>query len=223
VGFFRRAVGFAVSSTVLAVVVACGSGPSKREAMDVVGREATTDALCTLPIDILSQLRMQHTTKGMCVPKDDPATPKVKKCLDALVAAHVTQLKPAAYMREWPDDVAARSLSDVPAYDRKSRDLVYSTCWELSNPRLRQGQFVCAKSTNDKITDMTKIDEAHVDVKVAQKITPSDDLAAIDAACGGNVTKPPADLVVRIEKASAGWAPTPSSSDTSHPPPVVGH
>jgi hypothetical protein len=223
VGFFRRAVRVVVSFGAVVVVVACGSGPSKREAMDAIGREATMDALCTLPIDILSQLRMQHATKGMCAPKDDPATPKVKKCLDALVAAHLTQLKPAAYMREWPDDVAARSLSDVPAYERKSRDLVYSTCWELSEPRLRQGQFVCAKATNEKIIDMTKIDEAHVDVKVAQKISPGEDLASIDAACGGNVTKPPADLVIRIEKTSAGWAPTPSSSDPSRPPPVVGH
>jgi hypothetical protein len=201
------------------LLLACTSGPSKREALEAVGPDATTDALCTLPIDILTQLRMQHTTKGMCAPKDDPATPKVKKCLEALVAAHVTQLKPAAYMREWPDDVAARSLSDVPAYERKSRDLVYALCWELSEPRLRQGQFVCAKSTNDKIIDMTKIDDAHVDVKVSQKIAPSEDLAAIDAACGGSVTKPPADLTIRIEKTKAGWATAQGASSE----PVVGH
>ena len=89
-------------------VVACGSGPSKREALDAVGRDATADAICTLPIDILTQLRMQHATKGMCVAKDEPATPKVKKCMDALATAHITQLKPAAYMREWPDDVWLR-------------------------------------------------------------------------------------------------------------------
>jgi hypothetical protein len=220
VGFFPRAiVSFAFATALVASTSACGSGPSKREAMDAVGREATTDAICTLPIDILAQLRMQHTTKGMCAPKDDPATPKVKKCLDALAAAHITALKPAAYMREWPDDVAGRSLSDVPAYERKSRDLVYASCWELSEPRLRQGQFVCAKSTNDKILDMTKIDDAHVDVKISQKITPSDDLATIDAACGGNVTKPPSDLVIRIEKTSGGWAIPPSASSV---PNVVG-
>ena len=211
-GFFPRAVGF---TTLLAsALLACGSGPSKREAMEAVGRDTTTDAVCTLPIDILSQVRMQHATNGMCVAKDEATTPKVRKCFDALVAAHVTQLKPAAYMREWPDDVAARSLSDVPAYERKSRDLVYATCWELSDPRLRQGQFVCAKSTNDKLLDMTKIDEAHVDVKLSQKITPNDDLAAIDAACGGNITKPPSDVTVRIEKTSAGWALAPASSST---------
>jgi hypothetical protein len=202
---------------------ACSSGPSKREALKAVGGDAAMDALCTLPIDILSQLRIQHVTKGMCVAKDEPATPKVKACMDALVAARVTQLKPAAYMREWPDDVAARSLSDVPAYERKSRDLVYATCWELTEPRLRQGQFVCAKSTNDKVVDMTKIDEAHVDVKVSQKITPNDDLAAIDAACGGNVTKPPSDVTIRIEKTSAGWATPPSASGAAVPTAVVGH
>lgn len=207
----------------------CGSGPSKREAMDAVGRDATTDATCTLPIDILSQLRMQHATKGMCVAKDDPATPKVTKCLEALVAAHVTQLKPAAYMRQWPDDVAARSLSDVPAYERKSRDLVYAMCWELAEPRLRQGQFVCAKSTNDKIIDTTKVDDAHADVKVSQKVTPSDDLAAIDEACGGNITKPPSDVTIRIEKTSAGWTSAPTSSSAFPSPssssatPFVGH
>lgn len=204
----------------LASLAACGSGPSKREAMEAVGRETATDALCTLPIDILAQLRMQHATKGMCVTKDEPTTSKVKTCMDALVAAHITQLKPAAYMREWPDDVASRSLSDVPAYERKARDLVYATCWELPDPRLRQGQFVCAKSTNDKILDMTKIDEAHVDVKLSQKIAPSDDLAAIDAACGHNVSKPPVDVTVRIEKTSAGWALAPAGSAAA---PFVGH
>lgn len=215
-GSFRKAI---VSFAVVTVSVACGSGPSKREAMDAVGRNASSDALCTLPIDILSQLRMQHTTKGMCVAKYEPTTPAVKKCLDALVDARITQLKPAAYMREWPDDVAARSLSDVPAYERRPRDSIFATCWELADPRLRQGQFVCAKSTNEKVIDMTKIDDAHVDVKVAQKITPSDDLAAIDAACGGNVTKPPSDVTVRIEKTRAGWAPVPPSSSA----PFAGH
>ena len=215
-GSSPRALFFTIAA---ACVVACGSGPSKREALDAVGRDATADAICTLPIDILTQLRMQHATKGMCVAKDEPATPKVKKCMDALATAHITQLKPAAYMREWPDDVAARSLSDVPAYERKPRDLLYATCWELSEPRLRQGQFVCAKSTNDKILDMTKIDDAHVDVKVAQKITPSDDLATINEACGGNVTKPPSDVTIRLEKTSAGWMIPPSASSV---PNVVG-
>ena len=220
-GSFPKRAFAVVSLSAATVLVACGSGPTKREALEAVGRDATVDALCTLPIDILSQLRMQHSTKGLCVAKDEPFTPKVKKCLEALVAARITQMKPAAYMREWPDDVAARSLSDVPAYERKARDLVYAMCWELSDPRLRQGQFVCAKSTNDKVVDMTKIDDAHVDVKVAQRITPNDELAAIDAACGGNVTKPPADLVVRIEKTSRGWVPEPSSSANAAP--FVGH
>lgn len=216
-GFSLRAVLAAVS--IASVVTACGSGPSKREAMDAVGRDTTTDASCTLPIDIIHALRVQHTTKGMCLPKDDPGRDKIKACMDALVAAHVTQLKPASYMREWPDDVAARSLSDVPAYERKSRDLLFTTCWELGDTKLRQGQFVCAKTTNDKLVDVTKIDEAHADVKIAQKITPSDDLAAIDAACGGRVSKPPNDITYRIEKTSKGWALAPTDPTA----PIVGH
>lgn len=202
----------------LGVTAACSGDPSKREAMDAVGRGAQSDAFCTIPIDVLLQLRMQHATKGICAPKDEPTTPKVTACMEALVAAKITELKPAAYMRQWPDDVAARSLSDVPAYERKARDLVYATCWELPDDRLRQGQFACARATNEKVLEITKRDDAHADVKVAQKIAPMEDLAAIDAACGG-VSKPPSDVTVRIEKTSKGWALAPEST----PPPVVGH
>ncbi len=199
-----------------ALVVACnGGGPSKSEALDAVSRDAkTSDALCTLPIDVLSSLKMQYATKGACIPKDLATTARVKGCMDALAAAGVTQPMPASYMREWPDEVAARSLSDVPAYERKARDLVFAGCWSLDE-RLRQGQFACAKASPSGVASVTKLDDSHADVKVTQKIDPSPALSEIDRACGG-VTKPPSDVTVRLEKISSGWSVVATTTIVAH-------
>lgn len=196
-----------------ALLVACSSGgPSKSEALDAVTRDAKADALCTLPIDVLSSLKMQYATKGTCVPKDLASTARVKACMDALVAAKITQPMPASYMREWPDEVATKSLSDVPAYERRARDLVFAGCWSLDE-RLREGQFVCAKATPSSVTSITKVDDAHADVKFAQKIDPAGALSDIDRACGG-VTRPPSDVTVRLEKISTGWSVVANTTPT---------
>lgn len=205
----------ALVTGVLVLSACSGGGPSKTEALDAVTRDAKTDAFCTLPIDVLSTLKMQYATKGTCVPKDLAMTARAKGCMEALAAANVTHPMPASYMREWPDELAAKSLSDVPAYDRKARDLVFAGCWSLDD-RLREGQFACAKATPASIAAITKVDDAHADVKVAQKIEPAPGLSEIDRACGG-VTKPPSDVTVRLEKLSTGW------SVVANTMPVVAH
>lgn len=194
---------------------ACGSGPSKKEALEAVSRNASSDALCTLPIDILSSLKMQYVTKGTCVAKESATTARVKGCMDALSAANVVSPMPPSYMREWPDDVAGASLSDVPAYERKARELIFAGCWSIDD-RMREGKFVCAKSSPDKVLEITKLDDTHVDAKVAQTITPGPSLSEIDRACGG-ITKPPSDVTVRLEKLSTGW------SAVANTTPVVAH
>ena len=209
---------FACACAILtgAIVLACnGGGPSRSDALEAASRDAKTDALCTLPIDVLSTLKMQYATKGACVPKDLATTARVKGCMDALTAAQLTQPMPASYMREWPDEVAAKSLADVPAYDRKARELVFAGCWSLDD-RLREGQFVCAKATPSSVAAITKVDDAHADVKIAQKLEPAPSLSEIDRACGG-VTKPPSDVTVRLEKISTGW------SAVANTTPVVAH
>lgn len=212
-GSSNKTVVCAIVTSVL--VLACtGGGPSKSEALDAVNRDVKTEALCTLPIDVLSSLKMQYATKGACIQKDLATTARVKACMDALAAANVTQPMPASYMREWPDEVAAKSLSEVPAYERKARDLVFAGCWSLDD-RLRQGQFACAKSTPASVVAITKVDEAHADVKVAQTIDPSAALSDIDRACGG-VTKPPSDVTVRLEKISTGWSVVANTTPVAH-------
>ena len=188
----------------LATTAGCGSGPSKSEALHAITQGASPDALCTLPIEVLSSTKMQYATKAVCVPKDLAATERIKGCMEALAAANLTRPMPASYMREWPDDVAARSLSDLPAYERRARELVYVGCWSIDD-HLREGQFVCAKATPESVASVTKIDEAHADVKYTQALAPIEALSAIDRACAG-VTRPPSDVTVRLEKISTGWA-----------------
>lgn len=204
-GFSNKAV-FGVALLLLA---ACGSGPSKSEALQAINKDAKPDALCTLPIEVLSALKMQYTTKGTCIPKDLAVTARVKTCMDALVAAKFSAPMPAAYMREWPDDVAAKTLTDLPAYERKPREMLYAGCWSIDE-HLRQGQFVCAKATPEKVLDQTKVDDAHYDVKYLQTMAPIETLPDIDKACAG-VSKPPSDVTVRLEKSSVGWVVSPSN------------
>ena len=129
----------------LATTAGCGSGPSKSDALQAITQGAAPDALCTLPIEVLSSVKMQYATKSACVPKDLAATDRIRGCMDALAAANLTRPMPASYMREWPDDVAARSLEALPAYERRARELIYVGCWSIDE-HLRQGQFSCASA-----------------------------------------------------------------------------
>ena len=199
----------ALSALTLALV-GCGGGPSKSQAIEAIQTGVKEEGSCTLPVDMLTKLKMQHATKGICVPK---ASDKAKVCVDALVLANVTRPMPDSYMVAWPDDVSAASFSEVPAYDRHPRNLMYSTCVELAGD-LREGRFTCAEAKAEKVLKVTSLDPTHADVLYAREIVLRPTLAAIDAACGP-VSRPPGNATVSFVKGSAGWtlaSPTPASS-----------
>jgi hypothetical protein len=195
------------------VLVACSGGPSKSQAMDAIQSGVKEDGSCTLPLDILAKLKMQHSTKGICVPKE--GADKAKACIDALVAANVTHRMPDAYMVAWPDDVSGASFKDVPAYERRARNLVYSTCVELAGD-LREGRFRCADAHAEKILKVTALDDTHADVHYAREIVLQPTVTAVDAACGA-VTRPPGDATVGFLKGPSGW------TLASAAPPVIAH
>jgi hypothetical protein len=185
---------------------ACGSGPSKSQALEAIQAGVKEDGTCTLPVEVLSKLKMQHVTKGMCVPKE--GADKARACVDALVKANITHKMDESYMVAWPDDVAAASLKDVPAYERRPRNLVYSTCVELSGD-LREGRFTCAEAHAEKVTRVTTTDPTHADVHYTREVTLRPTLAAIDAACGA-VSQPPGESTVKFAKGETGaWALVP--------------
>lgn len=169
--------------------------------MEAIQSGVREEGSCTLPLEMLTSFKMQHATKGICVPKE--GAEKVKACVDMLVAANVTQRMPDAYMVAWPDDVAGASFKDVPAYDRRARNLVYSTCVALTGD-LREGRFACAEAKAEKVLRITTLDPTHADVLYARTLVLRPTLAAIDAACGA-VSRPPADATVSLVKGTAGW------------------
>jgi hypothetical protein len=184
-----------------AVLLGCSSGPSKSHAFESIQAGVKEEGSCILPVDILSSVKMQHTTKGICVPKEGAT--KARACIDALVAAGVTHRMPDAYMLAWPDEVASASLTDIPAYERKPRSQVYGTCIELVG-ELREGRFTCADARADKVTKITATDETHAEVRYDREVKLRPAFAAVDAACG-TVTKPPGDATVAFVKGSSGW------------------
>lgn len=191
------------------VLVGCGSGPSKSQALEVVQSGVKEDGSCTLPLDILSHVKMQHSTKGICVPKEGAV--KARACVDALVAAGITQRMPDAYMLAWPDEVATASLADVPAYERRARNLVYGTCVELRGD-LREGRFTCADVHAEKVLKVTATDGTHADVRYEREIKLRPMLSAIEAACG-TVTRPPGESTVAFAKGASGWTLAPAVAD----------
>ncbi len=187
---------------VLALLVAgCGKGPSKSAALEAIQAGPKEDGSCTLPVEILSHVKMQYTTKGICVPKE--GSDKARACINALVAAGVTKTMPADYMVTWPDEVSSASLSDIPAYERRARALIYSTCVELSG-NLRDGRFPCADVQASKVLKVTATDDTHADVLYERAIALRPMLTAVDAACG-SVSRPPGESTVGFVKTDAGW------------------
>jgi hypothetical protein len=186
----------------LAVVLAgCNSGPSKAAALETVQRDVTEDGSCTLPVDVLSHIKVQHATKGVCVPKE--GAERARACIDALVAAGVTRPMPPSYMLAWPDEVSGASLTDVPAYERRARNLIYGTCVELVGG-LRAGRFTCADVKASKVVKVETSDPTHAEVRYEREITLRPFLPAIDAACGA-VSRPPGDATVAFVKSESGW------------------
>lgn len=183
------------------VVVACSGGPSKSAAMEAIQSGVKEDGSCTLPVDILSKVKIQYVTKGLCVPKE--GADKARACVDALVAAKVTQRKPDAYMVGWADDIAAMSLKELPASSRHARTLDYSLCVELP-AELRDGRFPCAAAKADKILKVTALDDKNADVRYSRAIEIHPTLAAIEAACGA-VSRPPGESTIAFVKGGDGW------------------
>lgn len=183
-------------------LTACSNLPSKKKALEIVERDVKEEATCTLDVTTLAQLKMQYTTKAACVPKEGAAS--AKSCIDALVAAGVTKEKPAEYMRQWPDEVATASLKDIPAFERRARELLFSTCVEMS-PSLREGRFPCGTARAKEVVKVSKDGEHSATVRYTRDITLVEGFDRIDHACSG-VTKPPAESSVVIEKTPEGWA-----------------
>ncbi|MDB4942715.1 MAG: hypothetical protein JWP97_2249 [Labilithrix sp.] len=190
------------------LLAACGAGPSKAAALEAIKAGVKEDGNCTLPLDVLSQLKVQHSTKGVCVPKEGAAN--AKRCIDALVAAGVTRPMPDAYMLTWPDDLAGVSLKDVSAYERRARNLVYDTCVELG--LLRDGRFACADASADKVLSVTALDEKTADVRYSRALTIRPGLPAIEAACG-TVVRPLPEMSVSLTREGKGpWTVAPRSA-----------
>lgn len=197
------------SFVVAASVVACG-GPSKSEALKTIQSSVKEDGSCTLPIDIVSKLKVQYATKGICIPKEDSA--KAKACLEALVKVGATHKMPDDYMVAWPDEVSGVSLSDVAAYDRKARNQIYSMCVELTG-NLRVGLFTCAEARASEILKITNDDGKTAKVQYEREIGLRPTLPTIEAACG-KVTPPPKDATATFVKGASGWTIKPPDPPT---------
>ena len=182
-------------------IAAC-SGLSKGQALEMIQAGVKEDGSCTLPIEIISKLKVQHVTRGVCVPKD-PSADKARACMQALVAANVTKPMSATYMADWPDDIAAMGFDVLPASSRQPRSLVFSSCVELTG-NLRVGLFPCAAARAEKIIKVTSVDDKHADVRYEREIGLRPTVPAIDAACG-TVTRPPGEALARFEKDASGW------------------
>jgi hypothetical protein len=194
-------VGPVVGSLLGLVLVACGSGPSKSQALEAILRDAKEDGSCTLPLDVLAHIKIQHVTKAACVPKEGAA--KARACIDALVAAGITRPMPESYMLAWPDEVSGASLSDIPAYERRARNLIHGTCVELVG-ELRAGRFACADVRAVEVLKVTAPDPTHADVRYAREVKEKPSLAAIDTACGA-VTRPASEAQSALVKSASGW------------------
>ncbi len=176
------------------LVAACGTGPSKSEAFEIIKRDVKDDAACTLPLDVIQQLKMQYSSKGTCVPNE--ASQKTRDCIDSLVANSITQTKSQAYMVDWEDSA---SMSNV--YDRHARNIIFRTCVEMGE--LRDGRFPCATSKPDHVVRVKELGPDKADVYYDRELSFRPSLAAIEKACGG-VTRPPQEGVVSLIKASGG-------------------
>lgn len=177
----------------------CSNLPSKKDAFEVLTHEVKEEALCTLPVGLLSRLKMQYTTKAVCVPREGPSSDPAMSCVDALVAAGVTKPMPASYMNEWPDDIALV----VSVYERRARHLLFKSCVEMVGD-LRSGGFRCGEARADHIIQISKKADKQALVRYARVITLDPGLAAIDAACGV-ASRPPPEETVTLEKSESRW------------------
>lgn len=199
----------------------CSDLPSKDVALETVQREIKEEAMCTLPLTFLANVRKQYTSKAICVPRDGgPPTDAAMSCLNALLASGATKSMPPGYMAEWPDEVSSAGFDSVSPYDRKARHLIYKGCGEMTD-ELREGRFKCGQARADRIVRVTKngTTAGRATVRYARAITLDPQLAKIEAACGA-VSRPAEEEEVVLEKnadkkwviASSGDAPPATSA-----------
>ncbi|MBX3213577.1 MAG: hypothetical protein KF850_16175 [Labilithrix sp.] len=181
------------------LVSACSDLPSKDAALLLVKQEIKEEATCTLPISLLSRLKMQHASKAVCVAREGgPDADGAVACLDALATAGATKRMGDAYMAEWPDEVSAAGFDTVSPYERRSRNALFKGCVEMTDG-LREGQFRCGEARADKIVRVTKKDESRALVRYSRAVTLDPQLAAIDAACGP-ATRPAPEGSLTLER-----------------------
>ncbi len=187
---------------VCALLAACGTSPSKSQALEIIQRDLKDDASCTLPLDVIQQLKQQYSSKGTCVPNE--ASQKTRDCIDSLVANSITQTKSQAYMVDYED-----SASMANVYDRHARNIIFRTCVEMGD--LREGRFPCAQSKPERVVRVKPSpDNAKAEVFYERELSFRPSLATIEKACPG-VTKPPAEASVSFVKAEGKWAIEPPS------------
>jgi hypothetical protein len=195
--------------TASALALSAGCGLSKSDALEVVRHDVQEEASCTLPVGVLSELKMQYATKAACAkrPESTAAGETVKnvstKCLEALVAAGVTKAMPPGYMAEWTDEVATLPFDAVSPYERRARALQFSTCVEMRD--LREGRFRCGEAKAEKVIHVTKLGDGAASVVYTRTVTLDPQLETIEAACGA-VSHPAPEATVTLEKASGKWA-----------------
>lgn len=190
---------YAIFVLVFAALASCGM--SKKEVLEAIRRDVKDEGLCTLPVEVISALKQQYATKAVCAAK---TSKQAAECLAALASMGVTSAMPASYMLEWPDDLAGKSLAEVPAYERKARSELFSTCVELKD-RLREGKIACATVEPSKVNDIQKVDATHKRVSYSRTVTYTRDLGALDRACG-KLVRVPEEASVTLVKGEAGWS-----------------
>jgi hypothetical protein len=200
----RRPRYLVIAAGIAIVTAACGDLPSKGDALKIVRSEVKEEANCTLPISLLSRLKMQHSSKAVCVPREGGAPmDEAMKCLDALVAAGTTKQMPADYMAGWPDELEGPGADSISPYERRARNLLFKGCVEMTGD-LREGRFRCGEASAEKVLRVTKKTETTATVRYARAIKLDPTAASIEAACG-QLTLPAPEGNVTLEKTDKRW------------------
>jgi hypothetical protein len=200
----RRPRQIVIAGCVAILTGACSDLPSKGEALKIVRSEVKEEASCTLPISLFSRLKMQHSSKAVCVPREGGAPmDEAIKCLDALVAAGKTKHMPADYMANWPDELEGPGADSVSPYERRARYHLFKGCVEMTGD-LREGRFRCGEARAEKVLRVTKKTDTTATVRYARSVKLDRTVASIEAACG-QLTPPAPEGNVTLEKTDERW------------------
>lgn len=183
----------------LSILVGCSDLPSKSDALLIVQQSVKEEAVCTLPVTLLSRLKTQYATKALCVPREGgPPMDAAAACLEALTKAGATKPMPPGYMAEWPDELSGAGFDSVSPYERRARHLLFKGCFEMS-PDLREGRFRCGEARADKVVRVTKKPDGRALVRYSRAIKLSPNVDELDRVCGA-ITRPPQEEEATLEK-----------------------